>query len=171
VLIVRRERPDDVLTVRAIQSAAFGRDGLEPMEARLLDALRADDGWLDRFSLVAELDGVVVGHNICTRAHVDGVPVLGLGPIGVRPDVQRAGVGVAMVHTMLGAADAADEPLVALLGSTDYYGRFGFVPSVDVGIVPPEPSWGPHFQVRTLAAHRPTITGTFVYAAPFTDVT
>lgn len=169
-MIVRRETPLDVAAARAVQAAAFaGPDGAEPVEARLLDALRADEGWLDRFSLVAEVDGAVVGHVVCTRALVDGVAVLGLGPIGVRPDGQRAGVGLALVHAVLGAADACDEPLVGLLGSPAYYGRFGFRPSHALGIAPPS-AWGDHFQVRTLAAWTPSITGTFRYAAPFDDL-
>ena len=43
------------------------------------------------------------------------------GPLSVRPDRQRRGVGSALMHAVLGAADALGEPLVALLGSTAYY--------------------------------------------------
>ena len=38
------------------------------------------------------------------------VPALALGPLSVRPDSQRRGVGSALVHAVLGAADALDEP-------------------------------------------------------------
>jgi putative acetyltransferase len=146
----------------------------------LLDGLRADRGWLPALSLVAldlasatdgesatdEAGRAVVGHVVCTRGTVDGQPALGLGPIAVRPDRQRAGVGMALMHAVLGAADALDEPLVALLGDPDFYRRFGFVPSTQVGIVPPDPSWGRYFQVRTLSAYRP-MSGVFAYAEPF----
>lgn len=153
-----------------MQAAAFAEPGgVEPVEARLLDALRACDGWLDRYSLVAEADGEVVGHVVCTRGHVGTAPVLGLGPIGVRPGLQRGGIGLALVHAVLGAADACGEPLVALLGSPVYYGGFGFRPSHELGIEPPQP-WGDHFQVRTLSAWRPSIVGGFRYATPFDDL-
>jgi putative acetyltransferase len=169
-VIVRRERPSDVSASRAVQAAAFaGPDGAEPAEARLLDELRSCEGWIDRFSWVAEVDGVVVGHCVCTRAHVGDVPVLGLGPIGVRPDVQHAGVGRALVHATIGAADACGEPLIGLLGSPTYYGRFGFRPSTDVGVEPPQP-WGEHFQVRTLTAWPPAVAGVFRYSPPFDAV-
>ena len=169
-MIVRRERPADAGASRAVQAEAFrGPDVAEPAEARLLDELRACDGWIDRFSFVAELDGVVVGHVVCTRAHVGVAAVLGLGPIGVRPDLQRGGVGLALVHAVIGAADACDEPLVGLLGSPAYYGRFGFRPSTEVGIEPPGP-WGAHFQVRALTAWTAAIAGVFRYAAPFDAV-
>ncbi|MGB0113310.1 MAG: N-acetyltransferase [Ilumatobacteraceae bacterium] len=168
-MLVRRERTVDIDTVRAIHVAAFRRGADEPVEAGLLDALRGCEGWLPAFSLVAEIDGEVVGHVVCTRGWVGDVPALGLGPIGVRPDLQRDGVGQALMHAMIGAADAADEPLIALLGSPDYYGRFGFVASSAVGVTPPDPAWGEFFQVRTLAAHG-GLRGTFRYATPFDDL-
>ena len=167
-MIVRREVPADVASVRLVQVAAFRTSpDEEPVEARLLDELRLDVGWLPKFSLVAEREGRVVGHAVCTRGYVGDVPALGVGPIGVEPSLQRGGVGLALVHAMIGAADASDEPLIALLGSPKYYGRYGFVPSEDVGIQSPDPSWGVHFQVRTLAAYDASIAGTFSYAAPF----
>jgi putative acetyltransferase len=45
--------------------------------------------------------GEVTGHVLCTRAHVGPDPVLGLGPLAVRPDHQRHGVGSALVHAVL----------------------------------------------------------------------
>lgn len=140
------------------------------MEARLLDGLRADDGWLPALSWVAEVDGHLVGHNICTRGHVDDLPCVGLGPIAVLPAAQGTGVGSALMHAMIGAADALDEPLIALLGDPGYYRRFGFVPSSDLGITPPEPEWAEHFQVRRLTAWNDSMGGSFRYAAPFDEV-
>jgi putative acetyltransferase len=93
--------------------------------------------------------------------------VLGLGPLSVRPDHQRRGVGSALMHAVLGAADALGEPLVALLGDPGYYSRFGFRPSTEYQISPPKPEWQPHFQVRVLTAYRPGLHGTFAYPEPF----
>ena len=171
-MIVRRERPGDEPAVRDVQAAAFRQvPGEDPAEARLLDELRRTDAWLPRLSLVAEsADGAVVGHVVCTRAHVDDWPVVGLGPIGVRPDHQLRGIGAALVHAVVAAAEATGEPLIGLLGSDVYYGRFGFVPSTAAGVEPPEPHWGAHFQVRTLAEHDAAIRGRFRYASPFDDV-
>lgn len=173
MITIRRERAGDEAAVRAVQVAAFQINGdtpEEPVEAALLDNLRACDGWIPEFSWVAESDNRIVGHSVSTRGHVDRAACLGLGPIGVEPGLQRSGVGSALMHAMIGAADAAGEPLIALLGSPDYYSRFGFVPSTEVGIEPPEAQWGPFFQVRTLDAWSPTITGRFSYAAPFNEL-
>ena len=166
-MLVRREGPEDVAAVRAVVGAAFPTpDGAaEPVEVGLLDALRADPGWLGRFSLVACVADKVVGHVVATRGDVDGHPALGLGPIAVRPDRQGRGVGTALVHAVLGAAEARDEVLVALLGEPAYYGRFGFRPATEHGVTSPDPAWGGYFQVRALT--RETPRGTFRYAAPF----
>ncbi len=171
-MLIRRERPGDVGVVRAVVAAAFaspeGSDRL-PVEVDLLERLRTDPGWLPALSLVAVdpgREGTVIGHVVCTRGTVDGAAALGLGPLAVRPDRQRRGVGAALVHAVLGAAEATGEPLVALLGEPAYYGRFGFLPSSALGIASPDPRWGDYFQVRPLDP-RHALTGTFTYAAPF----
>ena len=169
-MIVRRERPGDIAATRAVQAAAFPTpDGAdEPVEAGLLDQLREDDGWVDGLSLVAEVDGEVVGHVVCTRGTVgaDRRPALGLGPIGVRPDRQGQGIGSALVHAVVAVAEDRGETLVALLGSTEYYRRLGFVPAADHGVEAPDPSWGAHFQVRVLDPSA-VLAGPFAYAEPF----
>jgi putative acetyltransferase len=171
LVLIRREASHDADVIRAITAAAFARPGQEGRavpEARLVDDLRASSAWLRALSLVATTPaGEVVGHVLCTRGHVGRAPVLALGPLSVRPDRQRCGVGSALMHTILGAADALDEPLVALLGNPAYYGRFGFRLGTDYQIIPPNPEWQPHFQVRILASYRPTLYGTFTYPEPF----
>ena len=169
-MLIRRESAGDAEAIHAVTAAAFSSPGelAPPAEARLVDELRASPAWLPALSLVAVgAAGDVAGHVLCTRGHVGDAPVLALGPLSVRPDSQRRGVGSALMHAVLGAADALDEPLVALLGSPDYYRRFGFRLSGELGISPPLPRWGPHFQVRTLTAYDPALRGTFAYPEPF----
>lgn len=173
-MLIRRETPADVPAIRAVHAAAFAvraPAGTEPVEVALVDALRASDAWLPALSLVAQDgDGRVAGHVLCTRGRVGDGPALGLGPLGVHPGRQRAGVGAALMHTVLGAADATGEPLVALLGDPGYYHRFGFRLAAEYGITPPVADWAPHFQVRVLTAHRADLRGTFHYPPPFADL-
>lgn len=173
-MLIRREATGDAETVYAITAAAFARPGESgpPAEAPLVDALRATDAWLPELSLVAvDPGGDVIGHVLCTRGTVGSKhPVLALGPLSIRPDQQRAGVGSALMHAVLGAADALGEPLVALLGSTAYYPRFGFRLAREYGITPSEPRWVPDFQVRTLTAYQPIVRGPFAYPEPFDNV-
>ena len=73
------------------------------------------------------------------------------------------------MHAVIGAADAAGEPLIALLGDPRFYIRFGFVPASELGVEAPDPAWAEHFQVRTLTDCPPVVAGAFRYAAPFAD--
>jgi predicted N-acetyltransferase YhbS len=168
-VIVRREQPTDHDAVRALHRAAFAPPsaGGEVVEARLVDELRVDAGFLPHLSLVAVDDDVVVGHVIATRGLLEPqrTPVLGLGPLGVLPDAQRKGVGTALMRGLLAVAEACDEPLVALLGEPSYYRRFGFRPASELGVTPPDPGWGEYFQARRLTGR--VVEGAFRYAAPF----
>jgi len=178
MMMIRRELSDDIEAIRTVTAAAFRgvhhsappvEPGGDPGEATLVSWLRDDPGWVAELSLVAVEDERIVGHVVATRAHVDDQPALGLGPLSVLPHRQRAGVGTALMHAVLGAADALGEPLVALLGDPAYYGRFGFVPAQSIGVVAPDSSWGDSFQVRTLTRYQ-GLTGRFRYADPFEAV-
>jgi putative acetyltransferase len=172
-MLVRRFVAADRDAVRAVHAEAFRRkdepDRLPP-EVGLFDALIDRGDVLDALSFVALRDGTPVGHVMCSRATIGTHAVVALGPIGVLPAHQRQGVGLAMMHAVLGAADALDIALIVLLGSTSYYSRYGFRPAMALGIEPPNPGWGDHFQVRTLTAYDPSITGPFRYAPPFDNV-
>ncbi|GAA1779816.1 N-acetyltransferase [Streptomonospora arabica] len=185
-MLIRRETAADEAAVRAVIASAFAAnvpagapDGTEPVEAVLLGRLRRDAGWLPEYSLAAVEGtgagdpadpvggGPVVGHVVCTRGYVGTTAALGLGPIGVAPGCQGRGIGSALMHAVLGAADARSEPLVALLGEPGYYRRFGFRPAAELGVVAPDPAWGDYFQVRPLSAYDTAHRGAFRYAAPF----
>ncbi len=171
-MLVRRETPDDIDAIAAVTTAAFGRvaePGVPP-ETELLGHLRTGGEWLSPLSLVAELDGEVIGHVVCTRGFLEDAPALGLGPISVLPAHQRRGVGEALMHAVLGAAEALEEPLVCLVGDPHFYSRFGFVTAESLGIGAPDPSWGVAFQARPLSRSGPIPTGTFRYARAFAEL-
>ena len=170
-MLIRRETERDVDPIRAVTAAAFASrrpSGQIPPEARLIDELRAGPAWLPALSLVAVTPaGEVIGHVLGTRGHVGQHPVVAIGPLSVRPDRQHNGVGSALMHAVLGAADALGEPLAALLGDPAYYRRFGFELSSVYQITPPRPEWQPHFQVRVLSGYQPRLRGMFTYPEPF----
>jgi len=72
-----------------------------------------------------------------------------------------------MMHAVLSAADALDVPLVGLLGSREYYSRFGFTLAETLGIESPYPELSHHFQIRILAGYDSSISGRFRYAPAF----
>lgn len=127
--IVRPETPEDAAAVRDVETRAFDRAG----EAALVDALR--DAGKATVSLVATVDGRVVGHVLFSPVTLDGAPLgLGLAPLAVDPDVQRRGVGIALVRAGLDAARAAGHGVVVVLGDPAYYRRFGFVAAETRGL-------------------------------------
>jgi predicted N-acetyltransferase YhbS len=173
-LQLRNETPADRHAILALTAEAFAispATGLpaegEPVEVDVLRELFDAKEYLPGFSVVAELDGEVVGHVISTRGWVGSHELLGLGPIGVTPRLQRTGIGSALMNETIARANAAGESGIALLGSTDYYPRFGFVPAATLGVLPPEEAWGDLFQLLPLAMWPGGIHGVFRYAEPF----
>jgi putative acetyltransferase len=172
-VLIRRYEAADRAAVRRIHAEAFARpeDPAEtPVEVGLVDTLIDAGDVVPALSLVAVRGAELVGHVVCSKATVGDHPVVGLGPIGVLPEHQRQGVGDALMHAVVAAADALELPLVGLVGSTEYYPRYGFVPAIRLGIEAPDPAWGDHFQVRTLTAYRPGIAGRFRYASAFEEL-
>jgi putative acetyltransferase len=170
-VILRRELPADRDTVREVHLRAFARPGVDVApEATLVDELRDGGDVVPGLSIVAEAEGSeaggVVGHVVCSRAWIGERHSLGLGPLGVLPEHQRRGVGTALMHAVVAAADALGAGEVVLLGSPAYYARFGFVLAAPLGITPPEPRWAPQFQVRRLTAWD-GVSGPFRYAEAF----
>jgi putative acetyltransferase len=167
---LRAEQPRDHAAIREVHGRAFGASGAKI--AVLVDALRVDDPVA--LGLVAELAGEVVGHVMFSRSLLDAprrlVAVQVLGPLGIRPDHQRRGIGSALVRHGLDLLDARGVPLVFLEGNPRYYSRLGFTPGVERGFRKPSlriPDAA--FQCAVLAGYEPWMTGTLVYSATFWD--
>lgn len=152
----------------ALVEAAFGEDGAHV--ARVLAALR--DTAAVRAELVAEDDGVVVGHVGLSRGWLDTrerlLEVLVLSPLAVAPDRQREGIGAALVDAALAEADRLGAPATFLEGDPSYYSRRGFEPGAERGFTRPSVRIpGPAFQVALGAAYEPSMVGALVYPEAF----
>jgi putative acetyltransferase len=94
--------------------------------------------------------------------------VLVLSPLAVAPDMQRRGIGGALVRAAIQAADELGSPLLFLEGSPRYYPRHGFVAGGTLGFIRPSlriPEAA--FQVVTLTTWEPWMTGQLVYSEVF----
>src|SRR5690242_2390562 len=119
-VIVRRQHDGDYEAIRHIYAEAFRQPGFRPaldpgsvpLEVGLFEALWEAGDVIPELSFTALIGGVVVGHATASRASVAADPVVAVGPIGVFPDRQGAGIGSALMEALLAAADAADVPLV-----------------------------------------------------------
>ncbi|CDX17459.1 putative acetyltransferase [Mesorhizobium plurifarium] len=127
-MLIRPEIPADYdaihqLTWNAFRPMAFSND----TEADIIRALRADGDLT--ISLVAEDAGEIVGHVAFSPVGIDGIrdKWFGLGPISVRSDRQRQGIGKALIAAGLQLLDEQGACGCALIGNPEIYGRAGFV--------------------------------------------
>jgi putative acetyltransferase len=129
---IRREYPEDIAAIRAVNEAAFE----ESAEADIVDALR--DACADLLSLVAESDGEIVGHILFSPVTIDDESQskqgMGLAPMAVIPNHQRQGIGSKLVEAGLEMLREQGCPFVIVLGHPEFYPRFGFVPASRQGL-------------------------------------
>ena len=129
---VRPETAADISDIRAVNESAFPTRS----EADLVDLCRSRGRIV--LSLVALVDGKVVGHILFTPVTLDpphpGWVGVGLGPIAVHPDYQRQGVGSRLVTIGLELCRSNGADFVVLLGDPGYYMRFGFIPAREFGL-------------------------------------
>ncbi len=119
--MIRHATPADHAVIGDINIAAFGK----PDEAELVARLRADGDKV--FELVAEEDGVVVGHIFYSRLWADSVNLYAaLAPMAVRPDRQKDGIGGQLIRASLVTAREFGAHAVIVLGHPAYYPKFGF---------------------------------------------
>ena len=124
---IREEAPGDEEAIFALTEAAF-RDMpfSDGDEQHLVNRLRTDGDLT--LSLVAEEDGRIIGHIAFSPVTIgDGTQGwYGLGPVSVSPDLQRQGTGGALIDCGITEMRAIGAKGIVLLGSNEYYPRFGF---------------------------------------------
>ena len=125
--VIRPETSGDIDAISEVTRAAF--ETLEisnQTESFIIEALRAAKALT--LSLVAELDGRVVGHVAFSPVTIsDGTrDWYGLGPVSVLPEYQRRGIGTALIREGLLRLKALGARGCCLVGHPAYYRRFGF---------------------------------------------
>ncbi|MBN2180245.1 MAG: N-acetyltransferase [Deltaproteobacteria bacterium] len=135
-LCVRSETPDDYGVISEIHDEAFER----PDEGRLVERLRKMYKFIPELSLVAELDGIPVGHILFFPVEINSgatkYPTLALAPLSVIPLYQKKKIGSTLVIGGLRRAQKFGHKSVIVLGYPEYYQRFAFKKASDWGIRP-----------------------------------
>jgi putative acetyltransferase len=152
---------DDILDLVRDAFSVDGRDGQEEVTIVI-------DSWASGLipvglELVAIDHDAVVGHVLAALGDLGGEQVPGVAPLSVSPSRQRAGVGSALMLELLRRAESAGFPLVVLLGSPDYYRRFGFEPSGPLNITYRPVGDNPAFQACRLSSYDRSLEGEFTY--------
>ena len=126
-MIIRKETTSDIEAITQITIAAFRTVPISNhTEQFIIKALRAAGALT--ISLVAEIDGRVVGHVAFSPVIIsDGTTGwYGLGPVSVLPDYQKQGIGKALINKGLSLLKDMGGEGCALVGDPNYYKRFGF---------------------------------------------
>lgn len=126
-IVIRSETDADVRAISEVTVAAFKTLEISNhTEQFIVLALRTAKALT--VSLVAEMDGRVIGHIAFSPVTLsDGTcDWYGLGPLSVLPAYQRQGIGKALIREGLTRLRALHAKGCCLVGHPDYYRKFGF---------------------------------------------
>ncbi len=132
---------DEPAILDVIHSAFGGDEGREI--SQLVSALLRDETALPVISVVAEVDGHLVGHVLISCARIEGscgeASASILAPLAVVPEHQGRGIGGGLIREGLGESRSAGCDLVFVLGHPGYYARHGFIVAGVNGFEAPYP--------------------------------
>jgi putative acetyltransferase len=126
-IVIRSETDADGSAITEVTVAAFRTLAIsQHTEQFIIEALRAAKALT--VSLVAEMDGRVIGHIAFSPVTIsDGTRNwYGLGPVSVLPAYQRQGIGKALIREGLSRLKAMDARGCCLVGHPEYYRKVGF---------------------------------------------
>ena len=162
---IRSEQTGDERAIHDLVQRAFApmpfSDGDEQV---LVDALRGAGDLI--LSLVA-IDGVgsIIGHIGFSPVTIDGAACswLQMAPVSVSPEIQRSGIGSALIGAGIAELRLRGVCGVAVVGDPAYYERFGF--AVTPELVPLSDHDAPYLRAMVLSGD--VLRGTLRYAPAF----
>ena len=158
-ITIRTETPADYAAVEHLTREAFWnvyRPGC--LEHYVVHVLRNDPAFVPELDLVMERDGELIGHVLYMRAAItagDGreIPIMTFGPISIRPDLQRQGLGKYLLDYSMEKAKQFGAGALCIEGNLDFYGKSGFVVAGTRGIRyhgEPDQELVPYFLLKEL---------------------
>ncbi|MBW1656526.1 GNAT family N-acetyltransferase [Flavobacterium quisquiliarum] len=130
---LRQENINDFESVFQLIEKAFEKEEYsDHKEQFLVERLRESDAFIPELSIVAELEGKMVGHILFTKLKIvndsHAFESLALAPVSVLPEFQGKGIGSKLILYGHEVAKSLDYKSIILLGHKDYYPRFGYEP-------------------------------------------
>lgn len=151
---IRPATSPDRDAINELYLAAFPEAERETVAAVAVSLL-AETSTPESFALVAEADGVVVGHvsfSPVACKDADNFVSYVLAPLAVHPELQKQGIGASLIEAGMQRLSELGVGIVFVYGDPKYYGRFGFDADVATGFVPPYPLQYPFgWQARRLS--------------------
>jgi len=140
-VIIRQENPADYPIVFDLIKESFkNEEHTDHQEHFLVERLRSSDDFVPELSLVAEIDGEVVGYILLTKVKIIGKEVfesLAMAPVAVLPEYQNQGIGGKLIVAAHNKGKELGFESVIVLGHEGYYPKFGYKPADRFGIRPP----------------------------------
>lgn len=152
-ITIRAERPGDEGVIHELTQSAFAPVSYSSgTEGAIIRALRARGDLT--LSLVAEENGEIIGHVAFSPVTIDGHydDWFGLGPISVRADRQKQGIGRTLIREGIHELKALGANGCALVGDQAVYKGSGFVSD---GQLTYEGVQDIYVQYLTLSGHAP----------------
>lgn len=139
---IRTETYKDHQQVFKLIEAAFrNEEYTDHNEHHLVEKLRRSEAFIPELSLVAEIEGKIVGHILLTKIHIQSEEqrqeALALAPVSVLPNYQNKGIGARLINRSHNIARNLGYPCILLIGHEHYYPRFGYEPASAHGITFP----------------------------------
>jgi predicted N-acetyltransferase YhbS len=138
-LIIRQENKNDHKEVfKVIKSAFKDAEFTDNTEQFLVDRLRKSDAFIPELSMIAEINGKIVGHILLTKLKIKNksnvFDSLALAPVSVLPEYQGKGIGGKLIVDSHKKAKELGHKSIVLLGHENYYPKFGYEQADKYGI-------------------------------------
>lgn len=168
MLEIRQENKDDYEEIYNVVKTAFETaEHCDGNEQDLVVALRKGDNFIPDLSLVALKDNKIVGYILFTKIRIGKFEEVALAPLGVLPKYQKKGIGSKLIKEGHIIAKKLGYHYSVVLGSNEYYSKFGYIPAIEYGIKAPFDVQSENFMAIKLNDTSEDVQGVVKYAKEF----
>ena len=165
---IRQENQKDYEEVyRVIKTAFETAEHSDGNEQDLVVVLRNSDSFIPELSLVAVKEDKIVGYILFTKIKIENHEEIALAPLAVLPEYQKQGIGSMLIEQGHKIAKKLGYHYSIVLGSENYYPKFGYIPAIQYGIQAPFDVANENFMAIKLNDADTGIQGVVQYAKEF----
>ena len=165
---IRQESQKDYEEVYRVVKTAFEMvEHSDGNEQDLVVDLRNSDSFIPELSLVAVKEDKIVGYILFTKIKIENHEEIALAPLAVLPEYQKQGIGSMLIEQGHKIAKQLGYHYSIVLGSENYYPKFGYIPAKVYGIKAPFEVDDKNFMAVKLNDNADKIDGTVIYSKEF----
>ena len=165
---IRQENQKDYEEAYKVVKTAFETaEHSDGNEQDLVVALKNSDSFIPELSLVAVKDDKIVGYILFTKIKIENHEEIALAPLAVLPEYQKQGIGSMLIEQGHKIAKQLGYHYSIVLGSENYYPKFGYIPAIQYGIQAPFDVANENFMAIKLNEADTEIKGVVQYAKEF----